>query len=515
MAQFLVNCTSLSLAQLSGRNLARSLSALVCFFLTLVILVLLVLYRSYKTLLQRLFLYLTIIILVHQAFISLDIQLQFDWKYGSVSCKVQGFIRSWTATATYFIIVAVTAHLMHLVCRQLLWSKSSEKCNCWTSNKIRADIVIVLSCLLLPLTYLWIPFYHGTYGIHYTTCWIQKVNLTCHKLKVGNLDEIICSTVMRAIMVSVSATILTLFLILCKSSVHYNKINSVRMRMKLKQTFFLMSFFLASFVVEGSGLGMYIYSAVSGKEVTSSGFWVAYDIAMPFSQLIIPIGLLVNLHSLKKESLKRALREWKQCCTNVLTKKRQRNDQVKMFKDIESREHIITLDNVQSPPSSTHFDIEYTGAFTSITEQCTPTRNYGSFRAIETATSKSEDKKLSSCGLENTINFSTRGLYKKKHSQRNTGICAVKCSKELRHPKYLEEYEPNITENNSDDIQESIAMQNCNTCSDVNKQSSKPQDIKFAKSLTTVEPNGCVSPPSTTYFSIEYTGEFTSIVDHY
>ncbi len=162
MAQFLANCSSLSLAQLRGKNLAISLSAAVCFLLTLVILVLLVLYRSYKTLLQRLFLYLTIIILVHQAFISFDIQLQFDWKYGSFSCKVQGFIRSWTATATYSIIVAVTAHLMHLVCRQLLWSKSHTKFSLWTSNKIGADAIIVLFCLLLPLVYLWIPFYHGT-----------------------------------------------------------------------------------------------------------------------------------------------------------------------------------------------------------------------------------------------------------------------------------------------------------------------------------------------------------------
>ncbi len=228
MAQSLGNCPTFSRAQLRIKNLAISLSAMTCFILTLVILVLLVLYRSYKTLLQRLFLYLTIIILVHQAFISLDIQLQFDWKYNNSLCEVQGFIQSWTSTSIYLIIAAITAQLMHLVCRQLLKSKSSEKCNCWTSNKIRADTVIVLFCLLLPLTYLWVPFYHGTHGKYSMTCWIKEYH-KCNQ-SAGSYDQIICLSVMRATMMIVIAAILTLISIFCWSSVHYRN-NQIRLKL--------------------------------------------------------------------------------------------------------------------------------------------------------------------------------------------------------------------------------------------------------------------------------------------
>lgn len=71
------------------------------------------------------------------------------------------------------------------------------------------------------------------------------------------------------------------------------------------------------------------------------------------------------------------------------------------------------------------------------------------------------------------------------------------------------------TEIHSAAIQDSLATQNCKTCCDVSKKCTKPKDIELTESLSMVEPNGCVSPPSTTYFSIEYTGEFTSIVDHH
>ena len=309
MAQFLTNCTNLSLAQLRGKNLAMSLSAFICFLVTLVIFVLLVLYRMFKSLLQRLFLYLTAVILMHLGFISLDIQLQFNLKNGGLLCKIQGFLRSWTVTATYILIIIITLHLIQIVSQKILWTGTKILSTCTISKK-STDAVILGLALLLPLTYLWVPFYHDTYGIYATSCWIQNKDENCSK-STGSSDQIVCTGILRASMIIVIVTILILLVIFCRTSTHFKQIQSRQMRRKIKQTLLLMVFFLSSFIVDASGLAMNIYSSVTRKDINNYTILVIYDIAMLLSQLIIPISLLVYLYSFKRQSLNKALKEWR------------------------------------------------------------------------------------------------------------------------------------------------------------------------------------------------------------
>ena len=198
--------------------------------------------------------------------------------------------------------------------------------------------------------------------------------------------------------------------------------------------------------MEGSGLGVYIYILVhSTSNVTNFDYMVVFDIATPISKLIVPIGLLVYLHSFKKASLKRALKEWKHCCTTKKFKleslkkalKAMMHRGIKKISKYNKTKRNGRCSHVQTLPSSTYFDIEYTGAFTSITEQCTPTRNYGSFREIEVARPKSKDQgdKCSSYGSDD-----------KESSQKNIDHNAVKYS-ESEYP----EQEIDIT---SDEIQD-------------------------------------------------------------
>ncbi|MCG8621764.1 MAG: hypothetical protein MJE68_07170, partial [Proteobacteria bacterium] len=68
----------------------------------------------------------------------------------------------------------------------------------------------------------------------------------------------------------------------------------------------LMCLFVISSLIEFTGLIVYAYSAISGREIDSYVFWVVYDIAMPFSQLVIPSGFWVYLYSFRWKSIKRA-----------------------------------------------------------------------------------------------------------------------------------------------------------------------------------------------------------------
>jgi len=522
MVQFLTNCTNLSIAQLRGKNLAISLSAFICFLATSIIFFLLVLYRTFKSLLQRLFLYLTAVILVHLGFISLDIQLQFNLQYGGFLCKVQGFLRSWTVTITYILITIITIHLIQLVSQKMIWTKKTKlrnTCNNFFKRK-SADVVLLGLALLLPLTYLWIPFYHDTYGIYATSCWIQKIHQNCSK-SIGSLDQIVCTGILRASMIIVIVTIFVLLVIFCRTSARFKQIQSQQMRRKIKQTLLLMVFFLASFIVEASGLAMYIYSSVTGKDISSYTLWVVYDIAMPMSQLVIPVGLLVYLYSFKKQSFKKALKEWRECCKIDLWSCRSNNKGTRdncLLNNTDKNDDSYTTNtpsDTRNPslPSGTYFEVEYTGEFTNITDAKNLVKEYGSISTGKTQkllTSSYPNDDVAVVNGEHNISTcegSCSGIYSdtaQAHVKRETR--ANTCEKlptlaSLDHSRRKHTTARRFARSFSTSTRRPLGS---------NKQDKKSKEVEMEKS-SKMEMSGRTLTCTSTHFSIEYTGEFTTI----
>lgn len=383
MTQFLTNCSNLTIEQLKHKNLAISISAMVCFLLTAAILFLLIFYRAYKTILQRFFHYLTVVTLLHLLFISMDIQLQSNWSHGPELCKWLGFIRQWTATMTYFFVFVITVYLIGKVYRELKnTSTISFNMQHERFRYFLCEGVVITGVVLLPLTFLWIPFYHDTYGIYSTSCWIQKVDIHCKK-SIGSIEQIAMVSVLRIIMIVVIVSFFILSVLFCRLACYYRDTRKTHLR-TIRQTFLLMCFFAISSLIELTGLIMYAYSAISERAVDSYIFWVVYDIAMPFSQLVIPSGFLVYLYSFRLKSIKRVSGEWKAvgrvCCTICL--KCCHSKSISLSDSQIEALHLSTdvptapTSTRVSPPSQTYFSIEYTGDFTTITDNSVT--NYGS-----------------------------------------------------------------------------------------------------------------------------------------
>ena len=377
MAQFLTNCTTLSLAQLKNKNLAISISAMVCFLLTAAILSLLVFCRVYKTTLQRFFQYLTTVTLLHLFFIAMDIQLQSNFSHGPELCKFLGFIRQWTATMTYFFVLVITVYLIYKVYCQLNDSPSTTLSKHKSSYYKLLEGGVVTSVVLLPLTFLWVPFYHDTYGIYATSCWIQKVDIHCNK-SIGRIDQIAMVSVLRIVMIIVIISFLILSVLFCRFACHYRETRRAHLK-TIRQTFLLMCFFVVSSLIEITGLLMYVYTAISGKDVDNYAFWLVYDIAMPFSQLIIPFGFLVYLYSFRWKAVKLASVKWRTtcrlcfmtclACTRCKTRRGSSSDSQKqdLLSSKDTDAATAPISNRISAPSETYFSVGYTGAFTNIT----------------------------------------------------------------------------------------------------------------------------------------------------
>ena len=393
---FLTNCTANGTLQLlQNKVMAMGISSTICFVLTALILFLLLLYRVYRTVLQRLFQYLTVVTLVHLAFIIMDIHLHFKDSQTVTLCKWLGFLRQWTATVTYFCVFVITVFLLYTI-HQLLRSAPAHRFDSTRQRAVRAslEVVMVISMIFLPLSFTWVPFLHENYGyeIYSTSCWIQsyQADHDCNKSTSGTIDQIAYLSVLRVVMIAVLIAFTALSVLFCRFACRYNQTRERHLK-TIRQTFLLTCFFLLSSLIEITGLVMYIYAAITGKKVDNYTFWLVDDIAMPISQLIIPSGFLFYLYSFKtfnREELKKSVNQWKAvcascCCCACKKKANSSSESIQNRGFLSEEEGTAPSSDRESPLSHTYFNRSsiYTGAFTTISNQVLVTsanHDYGS-----------------------------------------------------------------------------------------------------------------------------------------
>lgn len=80
------NCTNFTNQQLKHINLARSLTGVLCMVVATLILVALIFYKAYKSVLQRLFLYITAATVIGEGAFSLAIEHQFFFTILKTQC---------------------------------------------------------------------------------------------------------------------------------------------------------------------------------------------------------------------------------------------------------------------------------------------------------------------------------------------------------------------------------------------------------------------------------------------
>lgn len=85
---------------------------------------------------------------------------------------------------------------------------------------------------------------------------------------------------------------------------------------------------------------------------------------------------------------------------------------------------------------------------------------------------------------------------------------------DLKNPQTLRDDTQHVSEIDEPEVKDFDDDQNVVKSRNTRKSGTKCQDIEPVEP-STVEQHGQVSPPSTTYFSIGYTGQFTSITDRY
>jgi len=99
--------------QLKALNLARGIAGAVSLLTVTLILLFLVLYKAYKTTLQRLFVHLTIVTCLHDVSFVLQIERQFQYQGQEKFCAFVGFLDMWTSTMVYTFIIGINMFLVY------------------------------------------------------------------------------------------------------------------------------------------------------------------------------------------------------------------------------------------------------------------------------------------------------------------------------------------------------------------------------------------------------------------
>ena len=170
------NCSDVTFDQLLHANLVRGMSGIVCFLISVVLLVSLVfIFRAYKNTLQRLILYYAIATTVYQAFNVSFLEHQFQYKGQDTVCAVLGGCVYYIVSVIIILSAVIVNYSMYLVLRAL------EKCgrafnpqrNC---GKRIAECFFVLFALIIPLSYTWAPLTDHHYGISGPYCGIKSTD---------------------------------------------------------------------------------------------------------------------------------------------------------------------------------------------------------------------------------------------------------------------------------------------------------------------------------------------------
>ena len=96
------NCSDLLTdEQIKNIHLSVSIASAVCLVVITFILLLLIFYKTYKTTLQRLFLYLTITTVIQEACMTMDFEHQLEYSEQEIFCKCITFVSEWTNAMAY------------------------------------------------------------------------------------------------------------------------------------------------------------------------------------------------------------------------------------------------------------------------------------------------------------------------------------------------------------------------------------------------------------------------------
>ena len=149
-SQFFSNCSNLSSDDTITINLTFCVTGGVCCFISIIITSLLVIYRAYKSVLQRLFFYMMMTTVMRELSLAASIEHQFKYKSQEEVCTWIGFFYNWSGIIKFVHTVGIMAYLFFLV-RYVAKGETAPRLLQTKSRRVVAEILYVFLSFFSPL----------------------------------------------------------------------------------------------------------------------------------------------------------------------------------------------------------------------------------------------------------------------------------------------------------------------------------------------------------------------------
>ena len=374
--QYCPNSSALTTDQAKVANYSYVISGGLGLTTTLVLLSLLILYKAFKTALQRLFLYFTLAVGISDVIQVLNVELQFE---GSRDfCSWLGFLGQWTSLSFRLLAIGLVLYIS-AVTFQKFRSHSLCLCSKTVSTKfiVFLEVLYLSAIILIPGAGLSVVLKQHEYGLSESTCWLKVCNDTHDPMK--NHSSYYSLVNLSA---PIFQTILLLALLVLMMMFHLTILKYQQSR-EVKHSSLCRSLLLFSIVLI-SMMAKLCEAAVNLHPKRFSVNYFYYDLFDELIQTIInnllPFGFAVYLYSPKKlklASMKKAFQEWHDCyalcsyccrgsrvCWFIKYKRSQPSNDNVDDEDSNTFEGSVNY----STPSHTTYSTPYTNEFTEITE---------------------------------------------------------------------------------------------------------------------------------------------------
>ena len=340
---YYLNCTNLTAQQFRHMTIIRSTVALISIAVLVVMLVFLCLSKAYRSLVQRLLIYLIGTTVLSETFQACNLEYIFQFSHQDLVCTILGFLTNWVDHISSLHALSIIFWTIILAFIHFNYPRySSVRLPiCW---KIAIDFLYLLMTALLPVLVIWMPLRNGNYGNAVAWCWIRLFDEDCKG--VGFLDPMVAGYGIHGAMGVVGIfAIAGVTIAICRLSANFVHVKALLLR-SLGLASIAVLFFLTVLMTY---LTISVYSAIH-DQARNYALWLFHVTAMPLFHLVIPFGVFGSFYfnHFRDRFCKKSYRPRQQ-------------QQVE-----EDRKGTAPTSDRQTAPSNTYFSVPYTNGFTSI-----------------------------------------------------------------------------------------------------------------------------------------------------
>ena len=368
-SQFSTNCSNLTKDQFLSLNLAYSTTGAACCILSCTITLLLLLSKSYHSVLQRLFLYLMIATTARELFLAASIEHQWEYPGQEQVCTWIAYLYNWLGILRFVFTMGIMIYLFFLV-HHMAKGNTVLKLLQSKNRRLTVEVLYIVLSPLLTFAYASVPYFKNNYGLAGAWCWIQAVDKDCQVTLSGLLDQLFngyiffISNGMFGIIFAIAVAI-----IYCKLPAILQDARTV-----LRKTFFVMVCFLLHVSVQVFGLSARITTATA-NHFHNYTLWLIFGVTHPISLMLFPIAFIFNFYPMNKLFPSPLSLRVLKCCKLRQGRQNARNKHHVQFQQQPTccTYNVPTIPESSrvSPPSSTYFKVPYTNDFTHITTENT------------------------------------------------------------------------------------------------------------------------------------------------